>query len=254
MKIIRSITVVLAALAVVLVACSASTVNVAEQKSLVLVAGATGGTGRAMVRNLLGQGYAVRAFARDAAKARVVLGDDIEYAEGDVRDIETINAAMLNVRFVISSIGGSRDDPTNGPEFVDFGGVKNLAQAAAAADVEHFVLVSSSGVTHEDHFLNKIMNNVLNWKFAGEQALRESGVPYTIVRPGGLVTKPGGIDTLVFAQGDSTAGTINREDVALICIAALSNPEALNRTFETFSSKSPGANDWQAMFDGLAAD
>ena len=71
---------------------------------------------------------------------------------------------------------------------------------AAAADLNQFVLVSSGGVTHEDHVLNKMFNNVLIWKFKGEEAVRNSGVPYTIFRPGGLVDKPSEISTVTLLQ------------------------------------------------------
>jgi uncharacterized protein YbjT (DUF2867 family) len=238
----------------VLLAAGCASSSGSSNEQLVLVAGATGGTGRALVTNLQEQGYSVRALVRDEAKARTVLGDTVAYATGDVRDIETLATAMEDVRFVISAIGSSRGDPANNPEAVDYLGIKNLADAAAAADIEHLVLVSSSGVTQEDHFLNKAFDNILIWKAKGEDALRASGVPYTIVRPGGLVNTPGGNEALVFAQGDTTAGRISREDVAIICIAALTEPAALNKTFETYSSEEPGTNDWAAMFGALAAD
>jgi uncharacterized protein YbjT (DUF2867 family) len=226
----------------------------ANDKPVVLVAGATGGTGRALVRNLTAQGYAVKALVRDEDKARTVLGDNIAYAVADVRDINTLLPAMADVSYVISAIGASRSDPANNPEAVDFGGVSNLANAAAGMGVEQFVLVSSAGVTQEDHFLNKAFDNIMLWKFAGEEALRASGVPYTIVRPGGLVNTPGGTDAVVFAQGDTSTGRISRADLALICIAALQNAAAINTTFETYSSEEPGENDWPALFGALISD
>jgi uncharacterized protein YbjT (DUF2867 family) len=221
---------------------------------LVLVAGATGGTGRVLVRNLQAQGYTVRAFVRDEGKARPVLGDDVDYVTGDVREIDTIHSAMQDVSYVISAIGSTRSDPANNPEAVDFGGVKNLADAAAKAGVSQFVLVSSSGVTHEDHFLNKQFDNILNWKFKGEQALRVSGVPYTIVRPGGLVNTPANEFAVIFAQGDATGGRISREDVAQVCVAALQAPDALNKTFEVFNGVTSGDNPWDVLFASLVAD
>jgi uncharacterized protein YbjT (DUF2867 family) len=230
------------------------TASTAGDGKVVLVAGATGGTGRALVRNLQAQGYAVHAFVRDAGKASVVLGDDVVYLTGDVRDMATIRPAMQGVTYVISSIDSTRSDPTNNPEAVDFGGVKNLADAAAAAGVSQFVLVSSSGVTDEDHFLNKQFDNILNWKFKGEQALRTSGVPYTILRPGGLVNTPANEFAVVFAQGDTTGGRISREDVAQVCIAALQTPDALNKTFEVFNGETSGDNPWDVLFASLVAD
>ena len=254
MKTLSLIKTLLIATVLVLAGCSGVSGAAKDEPGLVLVAGATGGTGRALVRNLQAQGYPVRAFVRDIDKARLVLGENIEYAQGDVRDINSINAAMTDVDYVISSIGAGQKDPENGPEAVDYGGVKNMVEASAAADIKQFVLVSSSGVTQEDHFLNKIMNNVLKWKFKGEEVLRDSGVEYTIVRPGGLINEPGGQQGLIFAQGDTTTGRITREDVALICIEALQNKSALNKTFETYSTEEPGVNNWPALFSALQSD
>ncbi|MDP6673683.1 MAG: SDR family oxidoreductase [Gammaproteobacteria bacterium] len=228
--------------------------NEQQSTELVLVAGATGGTGGEVVRELLANGYRVRAFVRDADKAHASLGDDIEYAVGDVRERASIDAALDGVDALISAIGAGRGDPGNGPEFVDYGGVKNMAEAAAAVELRQFVLVSSMGVTHEDHVLNKMFNNVLIWKFKGEEALRASGVPYTIARPGGLVNEPGGQKSVVFAQGDDQTGTIPRADVARVCVAALGSADALNKTFEINSGKSAPEQSFSDAFAALDAD
>ncbi len=215
----------------------------------VLVAGATGGTGREVVKYLLENGYRVRAFVRDIEKARASLGADIEYAVGDVRERSTIDGALDDVDALISAIGAGRGDPRNTPEFVDFGGVKNMAEAAAAAGLRQFVLVSSVGVTHEDHVLNKMFNNVLKWKFKGEEALRASGVPYTIIRPAGLINDPGGRKSVVFSQGDDASGAIPRADLARVCVA-----DTLNKTFEITGGRSAPAENLAELFAILADD
>lgn len=221
---------------------------------LVLVAGATGRTGSHVVTELLASGYRVRAFVRDAEDAREKLGADLDYAVGDVRQRETIDAALDGVSAVISAIGAGREDPANGPEFVDYGGTKNLVEAASDAGLDQFVMVSSGGVTHEDHVLNKMFNNVLVWKFKGEEAVRNSGVAYTIIRPGGLIDKAGAENELVFDQGDDVSGTIPRADVARVCVAALLYPEARNRTFELVGGTGPTTGNLQNKFASLAAD
>lgn len=221
---------------------------------LVLVAGATGRTGNHVVSELLANGYRVRAFVRDDDEAREKLGADIDYAVGDVRQRETIDAALDGVTAIISVIGAGREDPSNGPEFVDFGGTKNLVEAAADADLENFVMVSSAGVTHEDHVLNKMFNNVLLWKFKGEEAVRNSGVAYTIIRPGGLNDKAGGENELLFEQGDNVSGMIPRADVARVCVAALAYQEARNRTFELVGGDGLSTDDLQSKFAGLDGD
>lgn len=221
---------------------------------LVLVAGATGRTGQQLVRELNAAGYRVRALVRDEGKARTVLGDTVEYATGDVRQRPTIDSALRGVRYAISAIGATRKDPANGPEFVDFQGVRNLAEAAAVAKLDQLVIVSSAGVTRKDHVLNRMFNNVLVWKAKGEAAVRASGVPYTIVRPGGLTDQPGGQSGIRLEQGDGGTGFIPRADVARVCVAALKSPAARNRTFEMYGAQTPPVTDWDALFGKLKAD
>ena len=221
---------------------------------LILVAGATGRTGRETVSELLGKGYRVRAFVRNIDAAREKLNADIEFVEGDVRNRESIDAALDGVTAVISTIGASRGDPSNGPEFVDYGGVKNLVERAASAGVAQFVLVSSMGVTREDHALNKMFDNILIWKFKGEEAVRNSGVSYTVIRPGGLTDEPGGEHAFDFRQGDDGEGRIPRADVARVVVAALSMSEAIDKTFELVSGEGLAPSSLRSLFAALEED
>ncbi|MEC9375573.1 MAG: SDR family oxidoreductase [Pseudomonadota bacterium] len=246
--------IIIPAFLLLLCGCNISNISNNNTGQLVVVAGATGGTGRAVVKNLLAQGYQVRAFVRDEAKAKVVLGANISYALGDVRDLDTIYPALDGADFIISAIGSSRSDPTNNPEAVDFKGIKNLADASSASEIKQFVLVSSSGATQEDHFLNKNFDNILKWKLKGENALRASGVAYTIVRPGGLINSPAREFSVIFEQGDTGVGRISREDVALICIASLQLSSSRGKTFEAFNTEIAGENNWKSLFGELSTD
>lgn len=223
----------------------------------VLVIGATGGTGREVVRQALARGQLVRALVRDEARARALLGPDVQLVVGDVRTGVGVREATRGVDYVVSALGSNvRNDPENTPERVDYGGIRDLATAAAAAKVKHFVLVSSMGVTHEDHPLNKMFGNILQWKLKGENALRTSGVPYTIVRPGGLIDTAGAAAPVRFMQGDDirVSGRIARADVATVALEALGRPSAVGKTFELVSASHSGANDWEALFTSLTPD
>ena len=232
------------------------TAETADAPDKVLVFGATGRTGRRVVAQLLERGYDVRAFVRNEESAREKLGANVEYVTGDVREAESVVPAFEGVTGVVSAIGssGRAKDPSNTPEAVDYEGVKLLAESAASANVRHFVLVSSMGVTIEDHPLNKMFDNVLKWKFKGEEALRGSGVPYTIVRPGGLTEEPGGDSEVRIFSEDEGEGMIPRADVAAVCVAALGNPSARNKTFSIVSGTGELSPDFDAAFAGIAAD
>jgi uncharacterized protein YbjT (DUF2867 family) len=103
-----------------------------------------------------------------------------------------------------------------------------------------------------------MFGDVLIWKLKGEDYLRASGLPYTIVRPGGLLNEAGGKGDIVLEQGDrkftGSTLTIPREDVATITVQALRHPEAKFRTFETHRQNGPPVIDWKAKFAGLKPD
>jgi uncharacterized protein YbjT (DUF2867 family) len=223
----------------------------------VLVAGATGRTGKHVVEQLLTRDYRVRALVRDAAKARAELPSGVEIVTADVRDPKTLEAPMKGAMYVISAIGasGRGGDPANGPRQVDFEGVRNLAQTANAAGVKHLVLVSSAATSKAATYPVEFMRPILAAKFEGEQALRGSGVPYTVVKPGGLLDEPGGAKEVSFAQGDETPGRIPRADVAAVCVAVLGRESAMGKTFEIFSGAGgSNAAEWASVVAGLAAD
>ncbi|CAG7887006.1 unnamed protein product [Brassica rapa] len=110
-----------------------------------------------------------------------------------------------------------------------------------------FVHVGSAGVTRPERpgldltkqppavRLNKELDFILTYKLKGEDLIRESGIPYAIVRPCALTEEPAGAD-LIFDQGDNITGKVSRDEVARICIAALESPHALNKTFEVKST------------------
>jgi uncharacterized protein YbjT (DUF2867 family) len=110
-----------------------------------------------------------------------------------------------------------------------------------------FVHVGSAGVTRPGRpgldldkqppavRMNDELGGLLTFKLKGEDVIRSSGVPYTIIRPCALTEEPAGAE-LQFGQGDNITGKIGREEVARICVAALASPEALDKTFEVKST------------------
>ena len=226
-----------------------------DMKPLVLVAGATGKTGALVVAQLREKGYPVRAFVRSAEKAAERLGPEVEAAVGDLRDPASIAATLNGVDVVINAAGSgvpAADD--NMPQHVDFEGARNLADAAAAAGVDQYVLVSSMGVTDDEHELNRMFNNILIWKRKGEEAVAASGISYTIVRPGGLNDGPGNTQTVIFEQGDfpGRGKVISRADVARVCVAAVQNEEARNKVFEIYARDGEPQSGFSGEFAALA--
>ena len=228
---------------------------------LVLVAGASGRAGTYLVRRLKEQGIPFRAMTRSRAEAGKRLGADfagVDWVECDVRDPAQVAAAMRGVDRVISVIGANTVGDDNSAEFVDYGGVRNLVDAAVSEKVQQFVLLTAIGVTDPAHPFNKATRGALGWRFKGEEYLRASGLTYTIVRPGGLVNVPAGEKGLRLEQGDHwrplLRSTLSRDDLALVLIESLRQPGARNVTFELVNDASLAPGAWRERFATLKPD
>ncbi|QLE55052.1 SDR family oxidoreductase [Nostoc sp. TCL26-01] len=195
------------------------------------VAGATGETGRRIVQELIARNIPVRALVRDEQKARAILPPDAELVIGDVLDKDSLNAALGDSTVVLCATGAKPSlDPT-GPYKIDFEGTKNLVDVAKAKGIENFVLVTSLCLSQFFHPLN-LFWLILLWKKQAEEYLQKSGLTYTIVRPGGLKNDDNS-DAIVM-QGVDTLfeGSIPRQKVAQVCVAALFEPAARNKIVE----------------------
>jgi len=142
-------------------------------------------------------------------------------------------------------------------------------ESVAACDgiaLPRFVMVSSAGVTRPGRpginleeeppavRMNEMLGGILTWKLKGEDCVRSSRIPYTIVRPCALTEEPGG-KALMFDQGDNIKGKVSREDIAELCVQALDQPQACNVTFEVKEGESGSApGDWLGLFSGVKAD
>lgn len=139
-------------------------------------------------------------------------------------------------------------------------------KAYGGANLPRFVMVSSAGVTRPGRpgikleeeppavRLNDQLGGILTWKLRGEDSVRESRIPYTIIRPCAMTEEPGG-KALIFDQGDNIRGKISREDVAELCVQALEQPKACNVTFEVKEGEnSDGVKDWGSLFSSLKSD
>ena len=153
-------------------------------------------------------------MSRSSAKARAVflgaekaaagapLPEGLELVEGDTRTPSTLPPALAGVAAVACCTGTTafpslRWRGGNGPKETDDAGVKHLVAAAAAAKtaspaLARFVLTSSAGVDRAGTPPYSILNlfGVLTAKKAGEDFLRASGLPATILRPGRLTDGP----------------------------------------------------------------
>ncbi|MGK7930352.1 MAG: SDR family oxidoreductase [Microcystaceae cyanobacterium] len=196
-----------------------------------LVAGATGETGRRIVRELVKRQIAVRALVRDLETGKKVLPAEAELVVGDVLDLNSLTKAVADCTVLLCATGARPSLDPSGPYQVDYQGTKNLVNIAKAQGIEQFILVSSLCVSQFFHPLN-LFWLVLYWKKQAETYLENSGLKYTIVRPGGLKNEDNSEPILMSSADTLFEGSIPRTKVAQICVDSLFKDEYKQRILE----------------------
>src|SRR5688500_4616468 len=134
----------------------------------ILVAGATGALGSAVVARARRTEHAIRAMSRRPVPATA--DQAVEWIQGDSTSGEGIRNAMRGVDVVVNCTGNARDAFRT-----DVLGVRHLAEAARDASVRHFFHVSIAGA-------DRIVFDFYAHKIEGEAAVRASGAPFSIQR------------------------------------------------------------------------
>jgi uncharacterized protein YbjT (DUF2867 family) len=179
---------------------------------MILVTGATGTIGSEVVRQLAEKKAKVRAMTRDPAKAKMPAG--VEIVAGDLEQPETLAKALKGVTKVFALASGPGLGKHDG----------NLARAAKAAGAKHVVKLSASSATDYPRQL------IGQWHLAGEAAIKEVGVDWTFVRPGGFMSNALNWAPTIKAQGKIFAPTgdgkfapIDPYDIAAVIVRALTS-------------------------------
>ncbi|XP_009337040.2 sanguinarine reductase [Pyrus x bretschneideri] len=253
-----------------------------SSSKLVLVIGGTGGVGQLVVASLLDRNIKSRLLLRDPEKATTLFGEHdeetLQVFKGDTRNPEDLDPSIFEgVTHVICCSGttafpSKRWEGDNTPERVDWEGVRNLISALPSS-LKRIVLVSSVGVTKSNELPWSIMNlfGVLKYKKMGEDMLRNSGLPFTIIRPGRLTDGPytsydlntllkataGKRRAVLLGQGDKLVGEVSRHVVAEACIQALDIECTEGQIFEVNSveGEGPGSDQqkWRELFKAARA-
>lgn len=204
----------------------------AERKR-VLVAGATGYLGGYVVRDLHNTGYFVRAISRKKHNQDLSeICDDIAVCEATKK--ESVQGVCKDIDVVISSLGirTFKSKPTFND--VDFGANMNLLEDAIKCGVKHFIFVS---VLKGNQFRDKIPG--MNARERVADAIKESGLRYTIARPNGFFNDMEGMflmaeadKFMLIGSGDITLNPIHGEDLAKELVDSIEDENRWNKEFD----------------------
>mmetsp|Transcript_101315 Transcript_101315/g.254020 ORF Transcript_101315/g.254020 Transcript_101315/m.254020 type:complete len:341 (+) Transcript_101315:30-1052(+) len=211
----------------------------------VFVAGATGNTGQRVVKELQRLGYTVVAGARNQEKAAKAFGSSVQSVPLDVEkfSVDAMAEALKGTKFLICATGfvpGNPFDMNKLAKAVDREGTIKLVDAAKKAGVQRFVLVSSiltngRAIGQENNpgfVITNAFGGILDEKLVAEKYLKNSGLDYTILRPGGLKDKAPEGPAVIGKEDTLLSGEVSRDLVAKVAVSTLSKPAASRQTVE----------------------
>ncbi len=205
---------------------------------MILITGGTGFVGGHLIRRLRKDGVPVRAVVRSPDKAQALKDLGVETVVGDLGDAASLEAACAGVERVVHLVGIIQEAPGATFRGVHVEGTRSLLAAAKKAGARHFIYQSAlgarPGARSEYH----------KTKWEAEELVRQSGIPYTILRPA-LIYGPGDQFTIrlsemirrspvlpIIGSGASKVQPISIEDVVTCIRKIVTSDSFLNEIYE----------------------
>jgi uncharacterized protein YbjT (DUF2867 family) len=202
----------------------------------VTIVGGHGQVAMRLAKLLAEGGDSPRGIIRQTEQA-----DDLEAigAEPIVLDIENreISDAVAGADAVVFAAGAG---PGSGParkRTVDYGGAVALVEAAQQHDIRRYVMVSAMGANRPERWSDRI-RPYYEAKAEADKYLAESGLDYTIVRPGGLTDEPG-TGRVEIAERLERRGSVSRDDVAAVIAEVLRADNTIGKGFDLLGGDRP---------------
>ncbi len=200
----------------------------------IFITGGTGFVGTEIQKTLKGRNLQVLVRKGDVGPRN----PDATYVTGDITDAASLKGTMEGCKTVIHLVAIITESDGTTFDKVIRQGTENAVAEAKRAGVEHFILMSALGVRNDPAYPYFFA------KHRGEQAVKESGIPYTIFRPS-IIFGPndGFINQLadlvrsapvvpIAGSGKSLFQPVNVSEVARSFVWAVDNPESYGQTYE----------------------
>lgn len=232
----------------------------------IAVIGGTGFVGSHLTDSLLADGHEIRMLVRPGSEAKVRRAESVEQVTGDLASAESLRTLMQGCDAVIYSVGILREEPRKNITFeaIQYEGVVKAVDAAIAASVPRFLLMSANGATMPGTAYQET-------KFRAEQYAKLSGLGVSVFRPSVVFGDPRGrmeIATQLYhdmveprrpainfftginpKSGSVVMSPVHIKDLADAVLAALGDEDAAGKTF---TIGGPDVLSWKEMIKQVA--
>jgi nucleoside-diphosphate-sugar epimerase len=203
----------------------------------VAIAGGRGKIAMLLANELLQNGHTVSGLIRNPDQRRDLEEVGVKPVVCDLEGDDDVAAAVRGSDAVVFAAGAGPGSGAERKRTMDLGGAVKLIDAAKAEGISRYLIVSSIGAGNPPAEGGDVFGEYLRAKGAADDALANSGLDYTIVRPGHLTDEP---PTGRVALGDDVdGGEIPRADVAAVLAASLTADNTIGKTFGLVSGDRP---------------
>lgn len=205
----------------------------------IFLTGGTGFVGSEVLRQLTEAGHQVRALVRPGSEGKLAIREGVEIHRGDATEPATLAGGLKGCQAVVHLVGIIREFPARGVTFqrLHVEATQNLVAAAQAGGVERFLHMSANG-TRESAVADYHRS-----KWQAEEAVRASGLAWTIFRPSLIFGRDDEFVNMlaalvrklpvvpVIGDGQYRMSPVAVEDVAASFVSALARPQTAGQAF-----------------------
>jgi uncharacterized protein YbjT (DUF2867 family) len=212
--------------------------------STVAIAGGHGKIAMLLGRLLAERGDTARGLIRNPGHEDDLRAAGIEPVLCDLEAGDDVAAAVRGADAVVFAAGAGPGSGAERKSTMDLGGALKLIEAAKAEGISRYLMVSAMGAENVPAAGtdggDEVFSVYLRAKADADEALRASGLDYTVVRPGGLTEDAG--TGLVTVAERLDRGQVPRADVAAVLVACLDTPATIDRSFDLLGGETPIAD------------
>lgn len=204
----------------------------------VLVVGANGQIGKHLITILKESNkHTPIAFVRKEEQQKEFEKDGVEARLGNLEDtVDSIKEQLDDVEAIVYTAGSGGSTGYDKTLLIDLDGAVKVIEAAKEKEIDRFLIVSAMQANKRENW-NKEMKPYYVAKHYADRMLEESGLTFTIVRPGGLLNDAGTGKVDLSSNDQGEPRTVSRKDVAKVVFHAIDNENTFNKGFDLASGE-----------------
>lgn len=199
----------------------------------ITIVGAHGSIAQLLHPKLIEKGHSVRGLIRKEEQVETLKKMGVEPVIVDIEHAEDISKAVGDADAVVFAAGAGAGSGKERKWSVDRDGAIKLMEACAKNDIQRYIMISVMGL--DEPRGSEVFRVYQKAKAEADEALINSGLNYTIIKPGKLTDEDG---TGKISVGDLEVGEIPREDVASVIAESIEHENTFHKTFDLLKGDS----------------